>query len=117
MCEFNHLQIRKIVSFFGPLPFISDTRLDGILVCQDTLLWLSWSDIHDMLLESDSLFFVTKLNSKMIPQSSTMVIILQDYLVLVQSFTNMQLIFAKRTTNQAAHVLAKLANTPRIYNE
>ena len=76
------------------------------LSCREELQWLKKNNYKKVLIETDSLLLVTTVNSSG-NYISHLGMIIQDYKDLLQAIPDSSLIFVRRSTNRAAHALAR----------
>ena len=94
----------------GPLR-ITVTALAEALARRETLLWLLQNNFDQVIVESDSLVMISKLNSTpSFLAGSLLSVVLGDCLALLCSFTEIKLNHVRRAANNAAHPLAKAVN-------
>ena len=93
--------------------FGHNTGSDNVLAaealsCQEALLWIKDKGLANIIFESDSQLLVRAINT-LIFYSSTVGLILQDCMYLLNNLNGCAIAFANRSTNQAAHELSKVA--------
>ena len=87
----------------------SDNVLEAeALSCREALLWIKDKGLVNIIFESDSQLLVRAINT-LIFYSSTVGLILQDCMYLLNSLNGCAIAFANRSTNQVAHELSKVA--------
>ena len=77
------------------------------LSCQEALLWIKDKGLANIIFKSDSQLLVRVINMPIF-YSSTVGLILQDCMYLLNNLNGCAITFANRSTNQAAHKLAKV---------
>ena len=86
----------------------SDNKLEvKALSCREALLWIKDKGLANIIFESDSQLLVRAINTPIF-YSSTMSLILQECIYLLNNLNGCAITFANRSTNQAAHELAKV---------
>ena len=87
----------------------SDNVLEAeAVICREALLWIKDKGLANIIFESDSQLLVRAINT-LIFYSSSVSLILQDCMYLLNSLNGCAIVFANRLTNQAAHELSKVA--------
>ena len=86
----------------------SDNVLEAeALICQEALLWIKDKGLANIIFESYSQLLVRAFNMAIF-YSSNVGLILQDCMYLLNNLNGRAITFAKRSTNQATHELAKV---------
>lgn len=76
--------------------------------CRTALQWLLRNNFQNVCIETGSLMLAFVVKNSTLYRSSVRIII-QDCICLIERLTNCHLEFGRRTTNKAAHLLAKSA--------